>query len=924
MPHLAFRTLRRITHPRIMILRTVLLLGLGAAQPVGLAMAAGPLLIQADGADATVSPREKLGRDLASWRVDVITQGEAPAVLASLQALVARGEALVHAAPEDEAGVELLTDLYVEEFTQAERRLGLGALRALFLQRLRAAHDPEKSPVATAIARASTAVVTVARIEQLIGTALSTRTEGDDGIDARRRLGPQAQMLSAAVDDAIQSGDEELVMQLGLAAAEPLAQAALKLSGERTPDGHLDPLELLVTVDPKAALDVALAHVQSEDLLLKVRVVDAFSARDPFLAESVWEATPSGDYELVEPNWAEIVVGLYRAPAVPLVRADRFLRTFARRGYAPLGLQALLPASLTRLPLGDGPIRPVAMEAAQELLASADLEEQRAGLKLVLLSSSVDPAWALAKSPRSGVRELLAKAFGPRRIGGNPVAPTVDAAYRGALATFLQVKDDGLFTGSPERAPVVVALTGAAKLAPGASDALVEAGSLIALLEQDPAISPAAFQGALLHVETLAERDRSLVLEAATRAVLRAIKSGDTAWGAQAPSVLQALLGTAVEVGEAEAFIGVFDSDADADAWRQAIEVSRSKSNLTRFSPHLAGLSPELQMKMVRALWRTGYDHFDWFDEDELTLRRDHWLQLASDKNLPHPARIWALEAMAGEDGSPAPNGAAAQLAGIVADLGTCPIGSRQLASMGLDPEEYLNHLLDLPQASDEAVLGVFIDAKDDATIQRLLDRFPASTWSEHRSAPMLSSVISALVKRRDPALNTTLVAANIRRTPVQSYLVRALNAERFAGHLPLGGAILKTGVMEQDVAIEYVASFMTDDAARYLVEAMETAHSESFRDQLFAALQGLTERREVAERWMRSSDAAARREAAVVKLLAVIDASTSTLAARSEAIKGLGLLDARDELPRLILLLESENEGLRTAAREAIDRMGQ
>ena len=920
-----------------MILRTVILLGLGAAQPAGLAMAAGPAAPQTSNVEAEVSAREVLARDLASWRVDLITQDEAAAVLTSLQSLVARAEALVHAEPEDEAQVKLLTDLYVEEFTQSERRLGLGPLRTLFLTRLSAAHSTDQAPAAVAMARASMAVVTPERIEQLISTAMALQTDtgsSSEALDDRRRVA-LAQMLAAEVEGALADGDVDFIREIGSAAVEPLADAALKVTGERVREGELDPLVLLATVDPAAALDVALSHVRNEDLLLKLRVVDAFTVTNPFTADSVWTPVPGGAFELRDPAWAEVVASFYQAPAVPVRRADPFLRALIRRGYAPLGLQSLVPASLTRLPLVSGTAWPVAVEAARELLSTETIEAQKAGLKVVMLSDSVAPAWALAASPKRPVRALLAKAFGPRQIEGVEVRPAADAPYIEALRVFLGVVDDGGPTAVSRLDPVAIALASAARLASAAQEGsqasgegtqppvLVNAATLIQVLERDPVLSPAALDGVLLHLKPLAPRERFRVIEAAAQAMLRVLKTSDTQWQPAMQPSLHALLGAAVETGDGEAFIHVFDEHADADAWRQAIETSRADSDLTRFSEHLPKLAPALQLQMIRALWRTGYDNFGWLDEDELSLRRDHWLSLAADRQLPRPARIWALEEMADEDGSPAPAGAAAQLAGIVAELGECPIGSTDLGEMGFDPEDYLNHLLDLPNASDEAVLDVYIELKQDSTVERLLERFPPSTWTNHRDAAALSGVIRALVRRRDPALNQTLIAANLPRTAIQSYLVRSIYSERFAGHLPLGGAILKSGVMAQDLAIDYVASFMSDDAARYLVEAMETARSESYREQLFKALQGLTERREVAERWMRSSDAAARHESAVRKLVAVIDTPGSSLEARAEAVKGLGLLDARDELPRLIGMLEANQELLRAAARAAIDRMG-
>ena len=925
MLHFASLAHLRPLSPSTMILRSILLLGLGVAQPAGPLLASGSMptqTVKGPAADEIrVSAREALAREFASWRMDLLTQGESPSALTSLTALVARGESLVEGAPEDAAGIELLTELYAEEFDQSERRLDLTALRSLFLRRLRAAHDPGSDAGVAAMAQAAAVVVTLERIERLVSAPL-TRQGGAESVEERRRAGPRAQMIAAAVRDALDSSDAEFIRSLGSEAGEALSEAAFDMTGERGPGSSLNPLELLVAIDPRAALDVALVHVRSEDLLLKLAVVEAFVARNPFAREEVWEGIPGGAFELVNPDWAEIVQSLYQAPRVPVADADRFLLTFAQRGYAPLSLPSLLPGCLKRRPLGQGPAWPVAVEAAQELLASNDPEAQRAGLRVVLLSDSIVPALGLMASPNRRLRELLARAFGPRKVGNDVLAPTLDADYQGALRTFLEVVEDATDRGDSSHDPMAAALRLAAESAPADGPPLVAPETLIKVLSREPLMTPAALQAALLHLAPLGDRERFGVLEAASGTILRAMDSSDASWQGQMPVAAKALFGAAVKTGDGEAFIGVFVDGADADDWRRVIEIERLDGGSTEYSPYLRELSPALQMDMLRALWRVGYDKFIWLDEDHLSLRRDHWLELAADPRLPRPARIWALEAMAGEKTSPAPPNAAAELASIVATLGELPFSSRDMALMGTDPEEYMNHLLDRPNAADETVLGVYIELEKDSTVNRLLERFPPSTWYQHRDSPALAAVLGALVKRRDPTLNETLMAANISRAPIQSYLLKALSAERYVGHLPLGGAILKAGAIEQDLAIHFVSGFMTDDAARHLVEAMGAADSESYREKLFAALQGLTERRAVAEKWLRSSDAAERHDAAVRGLISVIEGGESTEEARLEAIKGLGLLDARDELPRLIDLLDAGDESQKKAARAAIERM--
>ena len=113
----------------------------------------------------------------------------------------------------------------------------------------------------------------------------------------------------------------------------------------------------------------------------------------------------------------------------------------------------------------------------------------------------------------------------------------------------------------------------------------------------------------------------------------------------------------------------------------------------------------------------------------------------------------------------------------------------------------------------------------------------------------------------------------------------------------------------------------MNDDAAELLLEvARSRARTQSERDQAMRQFEEMVQWREAEARWKRSKTAEAKREAAIEALASTLDGGTATVEQRVEAVRGLGLLGASEELPRLIALLGDETLG--AAAREAIDAL--
>lgn len=120
--------------------------------------------------------------------------------------------------------------------------------------------------------------------------------------------------------------------------------------------------------------------------------------------------------------------------------------------------------------------------------------------------------------------------------------------------------------------------------------------------------------------------------------------------------------------------------------------------------------------------------------------------------------------------------------------------------------------------------------------------------------------------------------------------------------------------------AAESLASQCSDEAAEVLLDGMRRAFDDSVRSVCMKALERIREFREEEERVHARRTAALDRDQAILDLLELLEDPEPEL--RAEAARGLATLGAVDALPRLIRLLRADSEVVRTAAREAIDRL--
>jgi len=143
--------------------------------------------------------------------------------------------------------------------------------------------------------------------------------------------------------------------------------------------------------------------------------------------------------------------------------------------------------------------------------------------------------------------------------------------------------------------------------------------------------------------------------------------------------------------------------------------------------------------------------------------------------------------------------------------------------------------------------------------------------------------------------------------------------------HLALLGRATHDGKFPHFVEnAEAAAAFLSNEAAALILDISTRTPSAEERAKVLAALEQITTYLDARARWERRTDAAAVRVNAIAQLVTMAEDKELAEAQRAEALRGLGLLGAVEELPRLVRALGSPSEAMRNAARAALDRLEQ
>ena len=157
-----------------------------------------------------------------------------------------------------------------------------------------------------------------------------------------------------------------------------------------------------------------------------------------------------------------------------------------------------------------------------------------------------------------------------------------------------------------------------------------------------------------------------------------------------------------------------------------------------------------------------------------------------------------------------------------------------------------------------------------------------------------------------------------------RSYQMEALAAAAEARDPELLDA-LRQAALEQKISPNLVAraasSFLSDEAAKLILDLAAGASVAEQRAEILASLDQVLAYQEAKTSWEHRNTAAARAQA-LAELVALADDESLPEVQRAAALRGLGLIGAVEELPRLVRALGSPSEALRRAAQEALERL--
>ncbi len=832
---------------------------------------------------APIQAPDTLGEAFANWRVDVLTAESGPGALSALRALIESAEAGLSSSPGDAEMTVLLGQMWTAELEESERRRDLANLETRTLELLGFALWTGDEPTAEALSRAARQALDPGRVQR----ALTARSSSP--LAAGAQAGPSEELIAAAVQDAVQADDEEFLRQMGNAAVPTLRALAraVEIAG---PEPKLSPLALLAEINPAAALDVALEHVETGDILRKTLVVQAFGSRSPFASERVWTREQSGAEILIRPAWSGIVSGLLQDPAVPTKWVDPHLAEFVIRDIGSRDLEAPFEDWLLRHWPNSRPVPLVMQRAARGLITRPDTKAQARGADLLLLATDATALYSLAGTDDPDLRRTLPPVFGTRTVRTwTPehrrqeveLAPLIDDAYRQALDLFVRGKSDDA---------AKFALELASDLGPNGLPSVVDEKGWLQWLQAHSADRATWLRPLLLHLRPLDASQRLQLLgqvaawiattpdHAATASRVHAlvevaseIGGIDEMLAAAKACVAVGFSETAVEAvilvspglleaepAKATALVAWLEGQPTAN-WGELVEQSRSSTGYAAYEPFLKLLPIPDQQRIARALWAQAYEHFAWLDRDDFSLGRLDWLVLVSDDQLPPIGRLWALEELLATPGDPLPSGAAAEFAAAIAASGESPSSHSDYSAVGVDPKRILEKLLELPNAAEQTVLDFYVPLDETELADRLLARFPSSTWQAHGSSPLLAALVDHLIKRNDPAWNTDLLAAVGPRNTLLISLVRGIVYLRSPVHLPVAGEVLRRGVFPDTEwrlrMVGYVESLANDEAMGHLVAAARATGAEDYRNELFEAAQRVLAWRDIETRWRAASE---------------------------------------------------------------------
>ncbi|MEM8710465.1 MAG: hypothetical protein AAGG01_05900, partial [Planctomycetota bacterium] len=873
---------------------------------------AGLALLLAAGALSQAQEPATLEQRFAAWKLQLATGVPAPSLLTELEGLLSEASASGNATPQLEASM-------AEE---------AAALRSGF------AKTSGQEPTPDAELRS-----------------------------ARAHEAAEREVLRLAVEQAVRESDANFLRTLGKRAVPALKAKALAWDGAPPPGEEQPALQWLAYVSPEDALDVALVLMQRKSFLLKRSALRALETRTAFKRSEVWKPEGETNWRLKNPEWIKILTLALEEPAVSLDALKQHFEHVLKRGQLPQELGEAAMNAEADLSVRD--VFPTDGAWYLERLAKApnpDLRKRAAWW--MPLHGSKDALQALALDPVEDVQESLARGLLVRSveryddesrlsISDQTRGMDVDEAVMEAVVALVKSPFEDV------RKQIAKTMAQRLKYVNGSPFTGAQVRRLFQECQSSHIHDPL-----LLTIQRLSASERLAAVEAMIESQARLdeprelrVQLNPSEFGLDPAedffSLLQlwkrnGYLNDASEADRSSRFnvlevMNRLTSEAGLKPdpfvelaqrweWFDLLYPLNTKGRKALY-PWCAALSDEASVRLVETIY--GHAQGEELNALALSVERgaelglvestDLLSDLATRKAAPIGARTWAVLALAATD-AVAPELRDSMVATLAA-AGNSRIATKTLVQLSEEQrQQFQSALIDAPEATPEFLQRLHLEDLDDASLERFLERAPLGQWVDSdESLGARWTIVYELAKRSVDALDPRLTASKFSHEQARFAVMSAASATKNPALLPLIKEFLlgphaSSGRTWED-GVNTIGQYFNAEAAEALLELAKEAPFPSRREQTMATLAQITQWREAAAAWQKSSSAALKRDSAIRDLVALLDAEDQSVEARAAALKGLGLLGAVEELPRIIANLSATEPALQEAARAALAR---
>jgi len=809
----------------------------------------------------------------------------------------------------------------------------------------------------------------IVRLRELLGRG----QQADPGAEGAEGT----QGIEQVVRQAFEIGNPALVYDIGPRAVPALEQLILADPNQFPSEAERDPLVALLAISELRGAALIERNYEAGSFFWKKRIVRAMEQADVLTNEGTWQETPDPEAapRLLESAWLPLLGRMVHDPqigrdAIRLVEPVAFNDALSPELQEGLILALRSPdpdmvrevLRVLRGTEGKRSVEPVLVAA----LEHPDREVRRFAAEQLL---NYDPSPGLlsaADSPDPLVRRLAAKAMRKREVQRpsyphdhprwDEVEPEPGEAVRAALLGLLQdpdasVRREAMQTlvlaprGSVD-AELWTALAGdpdprvramAVRLA--VPDEAIEV-EVLTKLAADP--DPAVLRAVDLRLSGLAQtRDAERRIEpylpvlAQRRADPVAPMSANLdahdleqvyAAAVGSDAGLRLAVRWALDEGDHELLLLL----VERAAWQEQDAFGANVG--------MGCLSDEDLAAVLRTSFELSGKHFSHAlgELTKLRPRRDRaMLALAGDPSAPRELRLAALQVAAGgggpelerelrallHDPSWKERAASESEASMLRRIGEgLPAGERAGIALRTATDPEVPSPVGLRLAG-----GIARDGGFDAEAARaVLER-----WYRDPEATFVVGVALESVQAEPGDACSALLREAVRHPAYYGKAIEAMGRLGHAEYVPVLGACLRADWMRpggervraQYLAIEALVGYLDDRAADVLLEGLGWIQDEDTRQACFSALDTIRRYQEEREAWNARKLRQAAREQAVEELLVMLD-SESWLT-RANAVRSLATLGAIEHMPRIVRMLEDENEAVSDAARQALETLG-